>query len=203
VHLPGYCPAAHAAPHLIRALVNPSPLQRCGRYGVLSRYPLTSGGALAGPEQVVINGSVGYKYCAYADTHAINEVLLGPGNALYVVFGDGTKPSSANYTQLIEKDNGNPGVAWWMAQQTTPTLNGKILRLSCDGSWHCTTSVYAYGLRNPWRTGLIDGSLWTGDVGERTWEEINRINQGGNYGTQSPGTGFHTSWPVMLAMVSP
>lgn len=45
--------------------------------------------------------------------------------------------------------------------------------------------IYAYGFRNPWQWSFdpADGSIWLGDVGNGTWEEVNRnVQAGGNYG---------------------
>ena len=48
-----------------------------------------------------------------------------------------------------------------------------------------TRLLWAYGLRNPFRFQVdsFDGSLWVGDVGERTFEEIDHVVAGGhNFG---------------------
>ncbi|WP_339617033.1 PQQ-dependent sugar dehydrogenase [uncultured Gilvimarinus sp.] len=44
--------------------------------------------------------------------------------------------------------------------------------------------LYAWGLRNPWRWSFdrANGEIWLADVGQGSWEEVNRIQRGGNYG---------------------
>src|SRR5690606_17661201 len=44
--------------------------------------------------------------------------------------------------------------------------------------------IYAYGLRNPWRTSFdsATGELWVADVGQGTYEEVNRVQAGDNLG---------------------
>ena len=41
---------------------------------------------------------------------------------------------------------------------------------------------YAWGFRNPWRMSFNDGELFVGDAGQNRWEEVDIVENGGNYG---------------------
>lgn len=49
--------------------------------------------------------------------------------------------------------------------------------------------VWAYGLRNPWRASFdaTTGALWLSDVGQNSWEEINRLAPGGAWSGSNMG----------------
>jgi glucose/arabinose dehydrogenase len=109
--------------------------------------------------------------------HNGGMLAFGPDGKLYVAVGDGGSGGDPH-------DYG----------QSLGTLLGKILRLSDDGSVPADNpfvkvpgarpEIWAYGLRNPWRFSFDrqTGALWAGDVGQNKWEEVDRIEKGGNYG---------------------
>lgn len=79
--------------------------------------------------------------------------------------------------------------------QSTNTILGKILRINADASipsdnpfFNSTTGnnrmIWAMGLRNPFTFAFdrTNGTLFINDVGQNTWEEINRGRAGANYG---------------------
>ncbi len=116
--------------------------------------------------------------------HNGGQVAFGPDGMLYIGVGDG---GSAGDPQ----QNG----------QDTSTLLGAILRIDIDDvpegqaygipadnpfveELGARPELYAIGLRNPWRFSFdpANGTLWCGDVGQDAFEEVDRIEAGGNYG---------------------
>ncbi len=112
--------------------------------------------------------------------HNGGMVEFGPDGFLYIALGDGGSGG----------DPGNRG-------QDTNELLGKLLRIDVDRgtpygipkdnpfvSGGGKPEIFAYGLRNPWRFSFDrqTGELWTADVGQNAWEEIDVVRRGGNYG---------------------
>ena len=116
--------------------------------------------------------------------HNGGQLAFGPDGYLYIGLGDG----------------GSGGDPQGNGQDLT-TLLGSILRIDVSNAspaepyrvpednpfWDDETAraeIWAYGLRNPWRFSFDEatGDLWTGDVGQNRFEEIDLVVRGGNYG---------------------
>lgn len=117
--------------------------------------------------------------------HNGGQVSFGPDGYLYIAVGDGGSGGDP-------QENG----------QNRSTLLATILRIDvdnqaggnnyaippdnpfADNDQGYREEIYAYGLRNPWRFSFDpnNGQLWTGDVGQNAYEEIDIVESGGNYG---------------------
>lgn len=104
---------------------------------------------------------------AKASIHDGGRILPGPNNTLFVATGDAGNPASA---------------------QNLKSLSGKILRIDLQGKPTAgnpfkNSPVFSLGHRNV--QGLAfdsKGQLWASEFGERTADELNRIQPGKNYG---------------------
>jgi len=137
--------------------------------------------------------------------HQAGDLHFGPDGYLYVSLGDeGSGFDSYNNSQRIDKDffsgilridvdklAGNLKPHSHASSTTNyfvPKDNPFVRATNFNGVTLNTNNVHeefwAVGLRNPWRFTFdpTNGRLFCADVGQETWEEINVITKGGNYG---------------------
>jgi glucose/arabinose dehydrogenase len=98
--------------------------------------------------------------------HDGGRMALGPDGYLYVATGE----------------TGDSSLA-----QKKGSLGGKILRLTLDGKPApgnpFDNEIYSYGHRNIEGLAFDDkGRLWASEFGDQSWDELNLITKGGNYG---------------------
>jgi glucose/arabinose dehydrogenase len=143
---------------------------------VLARYSATASALSEGSAEVLLS------IPQFAPNHNGGHIAFDHNGYLLLSTGDGGGSGDPN-------ENG----------QALDTLLGKVLRLDvspgegyaipsgnpfADGPGGDQDEIFAYGLRNPWRMTVdrLTGDVWLGDVGQGTWEEIDHVTIGGNYG---------------------
>jgi hypothetical protein len=118
-----------------------------------------------------------------SQSHSVGQVKFGPDGYLYVTMGDGTSYNGVDWRSVRVQDVDN--------------LSGKMLRINpltgqgvasnpfANGDLNSNRSkVFALGFRNTFRFTFdpVTGNPIGADVGWNTWEEVNTIVRGGNYG---------------------
>ena len=120
-----------------------------------------SGGKLSATEPIFTGIPLGA-------IHDGGRLAFGPDGMLYASTGE----------------TGNGELA-----QDRGSLGGKILRLTPAGKPApgnpFDTAVWSFGHRNVQGLAFVDGQLWASEFGQSTFDELNRIDAGANYG-----------WPV-------
>jgi glucose/arabinose dehydrogenase len=128
--------------------------------------------------------------------HNGGTLAFGPDDGyLYISLGDGGGADDVGLGHVEDWYEDNAG---GNGQEVTQNLLGKILRIDVDGGPSYgippdnpfvgrdgLDEIYAYGFRNPWRFAFDPGGdhdLLVGDAGQNLWEEVSRVERGGNYG---------------------
>lgn len=153
---------------------------------LVSAFPLAAD--LSGADHT--RESVIYRVKMPEPFHHGGQVGFGPDGMLYFSIGSGESSAEKLYVR--------PAPA-----QILSSPLGKIMRVDLSGSPYrvpddnpYTTSsnpaaaaegalpeIWANGFRNPWKfTFGPQGQMYTTDVGEDRWEEVNEVVRGGNYG---------------------
>lgn len=165
---------SYASDHLVYAYFTTESDNRIAR--VLYDEKKPAGQQLGAPDTV-------FKGIPKGMIHNGGRIAFGPDKMLYAGTGE----------------TGDKGLA-----QDKKSLGGKILRLTPEGEpapgnpFGDDSPVYSYGHRNV--QGLAwdeDKRLWAAEFGQDTWDELNQIKAGGNYGWPEvegkggSGEGFH------------
>jgi glucose/arabinose dehydrogenase len=121
--------------------------------------------------------------------HNGHWIGFGPDNHLYISTGDGGYANDWGIGHNVTEGNG----------QDLSVPLGKILRIDVNaengrgipqdnpfaGSFEALPEIWAYGLRNPWRCSFDmggDHKLFCGDVQQNSYEEVDIVEAGKNYG---------------------
>ena len=150
------------------------------RRSVVSRFTAGADGLRADPGSERVLLEVAQPYA----NHNGGQIAFGPDGYLYIALGDGG-------SRADPQGNG----------QDLGTLLGSIIRIDVSaldstgayaipsdnpfvGRGGARPEIWAYGLRNPWRFSFdrATGDLWTADVGQNRFEEVDIIRPGLNYG---------------------
>jgi len=121
--------------------------------------------------------------------HNGGDILFGPDGFLYAGFGDGggsgdplgNGQNDENLHGTIIRIDVDGGTPYGIPAGNLNETNGVCMQ--GYGGGPCP-EIFAWGLRNPWRLSFdgVTGKLWVGDVGQGSWEEIDVIQSGENYG---------------------
>ena len=135
----------------------------------VSRFTANGDVAVAGSEVQLMNFPN-----LSATNHNGGALHFGPDGKLYIAIGDNAVGSNS---------------------QSMGTVFGKVLRINSDGTiptdnpFYGSTSgnnraIWAMGLRNPFNFAFdpTNSTMFINDVGQNTWEEVNRGARGANYG---------------------
>lgn len=133
---------------------------------VVREYGFSGGRADTGTARDVLTVDQPYA------NHNGGNLMFGPDNYLYIGMGDGGSggdpdDNAQNLDSLLGKMlRIDPAPLAVNAYQIPPD-NPFVGQAGLDEIW-------AYGLRNPWRYSFdsATGDLWTGDVGQNAWEEV-------------------------------
>ena len=117
------------------------------------------------------------------NNHKAGKLAFGPDGFLYFGLGDGGSGGDpfghGQNTQIllgkmmrIDVDSRSPGLQYGIPPDN-PFVNGGGL-----------PEIYAVGFRNPWRFSFDNpsGRIFVGDVGQDSFEEVDILQKGANYG---------------------
>lgn len=183
--------------------------------GRITRYALVDPaqpqlGVDPASRQIILGDSIGSGIPLCSDTHGVGALVFGEDGSLLISTGEGTAIGPLNNCLPDGIIQPKEDVGSWRSQ-LLDSLNGKVLRIDRNTGDGLASNpyydalepraprsrVWSVGLRQPFRMTLRPGSgdrspaagdpgtLYLGDVGQGTWEELNVIT----------GPGINLGWP--------
>jgi len=159
------------------------------RHSRISRFILDDADA-----PVTVTEQILFTVDQFAGNHNGGDIAFAADGYLYIGFGDG---GGANDQQETAQDTTKLlgsmvridvlGIAFPVPAYQVPADNPFAGNPRCGPTLFNANDcpeIFAWGLRNPWRWSFDEptGDLWLGDVGQNSWEEVDIIERGGNYG---------------------
>lgn len=177
---------AFASNHFVYVYYTVPARRHTAAHNRVSRFTANGDVALKHSETILLD----LNNLSTATNHNGGSLAFGPDGKLYI--GVGENNNGAN-------------------SQDITNLLGKVLRINSDGSIPADNpfpkakgvnkAIWAIGLRNPFSLSFspITGDMFINDVGEHTYEEIDRGIAGANYGwprTEGPTSRSRYESPV-------
>ncbi len=132
-----------------------------------------------------------------AGNHNGGNIAFGPDGFLYIGIGDGGNAgdpfgsigNGQNLRTLLGKMlridiSAANATTTYSIPPDNPYVGGARCNVEGTSSSATCPEIWAFGFRNPWRWSFDrdSGELWLGDVGQGTYEEVDLVTRGGNYG---------------------
>lgn len=162
-----------------------------GQTNHLTRYDLAAGDPAAVAATATPLIAQGRNNDGY---HNGGSVEFGPDGFLYLAMGESSnRPchqrvdcALAGGILRLDVDRKGGAVSRPIAKQPQKGTTGGYF-IPIDNPYandpEALGEFWAHGMRNPFRISFdpAGGALWAGEVGSTVWEEVNRIERGGNY----------------------
>jgi PQQ-dependent dehydrogenase (s-GDH family) len=178
-------PAFNNTHHIYVAYTyNADPSDALDRRVKITRFTYDAAAGTIGNPVDLISGLYG------STDHNSGRMTFGPDGKLYYTIGDQGKNYLANY--CLENQAQSLPTAEQVAARNWTVYQGKVLRMNPDGSIPddnpvingVRSHILTYGHRNPQgiAVGPNGNSLYVSEHGDKSDDELNRLQAGGNYG---------------------